>query len=657
MRKYVNLAINNNCKPAKMKDRLKLAFFIIFIFFGLPSQSQDVDNEWIKVYFNMPSDTTLMLEGNKSNHSWDLISTLTDLIDSAKTSVDLSAYDLEHMQVGDALANAKARGVQVRVVTDNYNRTDGGELDLLMWTRLAVAGIYSIDDDGDVYRPDGSIEDNKLVNAGADMHHKFAVIDYKSDDKNNAYVWAGSTNVTYTGAYNTNNTMVFKHTDIAKIFTEEFEQMWGSSGPLPNPQKARFHKDKRNVSQNIFDVGGTKVELYFAPLDRDKTKPSISDRIVEVVKTETDNDIRFLSFAITPTIDISQAMWNKSEDKSIRLEGVIDPSFYSRYKKAGDIWGSPEATMDNRLILPGKEMRKLHHKLILIDASNEDPDDVAVVITGSYNFSNNAEFNNDENLFIIYSNEIANQYYQDFGGVQSRALGKTYAPTPPFDENEWHNVYTVRDGATFEVEIGPGFGYPVRLLGVSVPGLYAGPDSSFYYATQADAYVRNLIEGRRVKIKDFDGGTPYASNNTFYGYVTIETESGEISLNQLMLQNGYGTTNNNFKQHPDSVAAFREYSTSARTSKTGIWEDPDKIWTRVPKQTTSSGIAVEFPININEADQETLQHLPGIGPAYAKRIIEYREQIRGFTSIEELINVKGIGEKRLEKIRPLVSVD
>lgn len=61
-------------------------------------------------------------------------------------------------------------------------------------------------------------------------------------------------------------------------------------------------------------------------------------------------------------------------------------------------------------------------------------------------------------------------------------------------------------------------------------------------------------------------------------------------------------------------------------------------------------------INVNKATLEMLDTLPGIGPVYARRIIEYREKFGGFKTIQELIKIKGIGEKRLDKLKPFVKL-
>jgi len=61
-------------------------------------------------------------------------------------------------------------------------------------------------------------------------------------------------------------------------------------------------------------------------------------------------------------------------------------------------------------------------------------------------------------------------------------------------------------------------------------------------------------------------------------------------------------------------------------------------------------------ININTADSAALETLPGIGPALAGRIIAYREENGPFGTVDDLLNVKGIGEVTLDKLRPLISV-
>lgn len=637
--------------------------FSVILFLLLPigsaAQTSLAPEEWIRVYFNMPAGSEFQTDELGKSHQADLIGTLVQLIDSAKYSVDLCIYDLEHPRIAEALVQANSRGVSVRVITDDFNRKDGGVIDEQMWETLGEAGIISIDDDGDVYVTATQIEDNDLVNSSSDMHNKFAVIDYASSSLNDDVVWTGSTNLTYTGAYNTNNVVVIKDAEVAAIYMEEFHQMWGGTGLEPVPERAFFHKDKKDVSQHVFDVNGTKLEIYFAPINRDKSKPSISERLVELVENEAQHDIKFQAFSITPNIPLSEALWAKSATGEISLEGVIDPGFFSRYRNAGQIWGAPEAQLGNRMIVPAKETRKLHHKVMVIDAEHDDPEDVAIVVTGSYNFSNNAEFNNDENLLIIHSDEIASKYAADFSGAFDRALEKSEAPAPDIDLDKWYSIYAIRDGNYIEIEVLPGFGYPVRLLGVDMPSVYAGEDSSYYFSGATAEYLRNLVEGRRVKLKGVNGKMPESRYGAFRAYVDLEYDDSVIPLNQTILKQGYGTYSVYYNQNPDSVRAFKEYEKVALDASLGLWKYPNKIGTKVSRTKElkkSDAAEVVYPININTADQATLQLLPGIGATYAKRIIEYRKQNGGFKKIEELTKIKGIGEKRLQRLRPVVTL-
>jgi len=61
-------------------------------------------------------------------------------------------------------------------------------------------------------------------------------------------------------------------------------------------------------------------------------------------------------------------------------------------------------------------------------------------------------------------------------------------------------------------------------------------------------------------------------------------------------------------------------------------------------------------VNINSASETELQRLPGVGPATAARIIEHRKQIRRFAAVEQLMDVSGIGEKKLAAMRPFVKL-
>ena len=76
-------------------------------------------------------------------------------------------------------------------------------------------------------------------------------------------------------------------------------------------------------------------------------------------------------------------------------------------------------------------------------------------------------------------------------------------------------------------------------------------------------------------------------------------------------------------------------------------------WTRAGL----GGYRSTLSLDVNLSPAESLELAPYIGPALARRIVDYRQQQGGFLSVDSLINVKGIGPKTLEKIRPYFRTD
>ncbi len=104
---------------------------------------------------------------------------------------------------------------------------------------------------------------------------------------------------------------------------------------------------------------------------------------------------------------------------------------------------------------------------------------------------------------------------------------------------------------------------------------------------------------------------------------------------------------------PDSIFELRS-GTAPQAPSTGT---PLLDSSRgVPGTARSAKSEPGAPVNINTATSAELVRLPGIGPAFAERILSYRKLNGPFTSVDELQNVKGIGAKRLERLRPFVRV-
>jgi phosphatidylserine/phosphatidylglycerophosphate/cardiolipin synthase-like enzyme len=147
-------------------------------------------------------------------------------------------------------------------------------------------------------------------------------------------------------------------------------------------------------------VNGTPIKVIFTSED-----PAIAESIIPVVNTATKN-IRFLAFSFTD-FPLAEAMIQRARS-GVDVAGV--------FEKVGSDTDAAELTTLHCASIPVRRDGNgsfMHNKVIIVDER--------YVITGSLNFSTNAEESNDENVIIIDNPDIAKLYMQDFERVWSVA--------------------------------------------------------------------------------------------------------------------------------------------------------------------------------------------------------------------------------------------
>jgi phosphatidylserine/phosphatidylglycerophosphate/cardiolipin synthase-like enzyme len=356
------------------------------------TQSHTASTGKFEIYFNYSVDTSVALPNNKANGSIDFQTRIIQRIDSARYSIDLAIYSFDDLiNIKQALINAMIRGVKIRIVYDSRNLQQ-------VVSDLIAAGIKV---------------QQRTTTSGL-MHNKFFVFDGRDTSASSIpkkWIWTGSANMTYQQFYqDVENTIFIQDESLCNTYTREFEEMWGSHNDVNNSSNAKFGSAKLDNTPHIFNINGKRYECYFSASD------DISSKIENMINT-VNVSINFCIYAFTK-YSIENKMHSKYNPPTVMVRGVFDrstngnitngPVYYEMAGLGGTVWNpTAKVYLDNYSV-----SYLFHDKYILIDA--ETPSSNPCVETGSYNFSNAANFDNDENALIMYDSLVANQYYQDF---------------------------------------------------------------------------------------------------------------------------------------------------------------------------------------------------------------------------------------------------
>lgn len=322
----------------------------------------------IRVYFTRPD-----LPASQS----EIAKAVVGYIDQTQKTLDVCAFELDNQVITDALVRASKRGVRVRLVTEtNYLEESGVHA-------LKAVGVPVVDDKRD----------------GALMHNKFMVFD-------NRAIWTGSMNFTENCAYkNNNNGMYIDEPLLAENYAAKFTWMFDQHKFGGTPSK------NAKIPHPVVTLrDGTIVENYFST--HDHVAGHVTDQV-----NKAGRSIHFLAFSFTHD-GIGQAMLNRAR-AGAEVQGVFEKgqttgghTEYTKFRSAG----SPvQVYLD-------ANPRNMHHKVIVIDG--------ATTVAGSFNFSENADKTNDENLLVIHNPTVARQFEEEFQRVYLAARHADASGTP-----------------------------------------------------------------------------------------------------------------------------------------------------------------------------------------------------------------------------------
>ncbi|MCT7949694.1 phospholipase D-like domain-containing protein [Ancylothrix sp. C2] len=313
-------------------------------------ESGGESGRWWEVYFTEPG-----------RPNAEIVSRLVGYIDSSKSKIDVAAFEFDLGVVAQALERAKKRGVAVRWLTDDEyglgaeNKPGKGQFAVLMRAGIPVK-----------------------TDKGQDlMHNKFIVFD-------NKIVWTGSTNLTINGTQkNNNNVIVLKSKELAGIFERQFDEMW----------RGEFGASRLSTveSQDVV-VNNTRVRVLFSPEDK------VAEKLAGLI-SGAKKSVRFMAFSFTHE-GMGKAMLSRAR-AGVDVQGIFETrGSETQYSELRQFYcgGLPVRQDTNP--------SAFHHKVLVIDGET--------VVTGSFNFSNNADLRNDENVVILFNGDVAKEFLGEF---------------------------------------------------------------------------------------------------------------------------------------------------------------------------------------------------------------------------------------------------
>ena len=300
------------------------------------------------------SDFTQKLKPDR-NCSTEMCKEILNNINFAKTSIDFAIYGYSSVpSIENAIKNAIARGVKIRLVYD-IDSTGGN--------------IYP--NTNELVKLVGNVKNDALSKEkSAIMHNKFYIFD-------NKIVITGSANLSHTdmSGYNSNAIIVINSPAAAKIYTEEFNQMY----------EGKFHSNKI-LTENTSGI-------YFSPQNK-----TIQNTILPLIRNSK-NYIYIPAFLISHKEMVSELIQAKNRGVDVRIiTDALNAS--AKYSKVRELRaaGMP-VKIENYA-------GKMHSKTMIIDDR--------YLVLGSMNFSKSGESKNDENLMVIENKEAAIFYKKFF---------------------------------------------------------------------------------------------------------------------------------------------------------------------------------------------------------------------------------------------------